>query len=114
MNLLDASGRLARWRLRLFKFAFDVEHQAVAKYRGADALSGLIANNTDRILLKDDVPDMGSVIQTLKTAFIRKNIRRNSSTLMHVRILVDEDKPPTLEEFIDARNDNAFCQRDAK
>jgi transposase InsO family protein len=41
MNLSDAQGRLARWRLRLAEFDFKVEYNPGASHHAADALSRL-------------------------------------------------------------------------
>jgi hypothetical protein len=39
MNLSDAQGRLARWRLRLAEFDFQVEYRPGANHHAADAMS---------------------------------------------------------------------------
>jgi hypothetical protein len=39
MNLSDAQGRLARWRLRLAEFDFKVEYNPGSAHHAADALS---------------------------------------------------------------------------
>jgi transposase InsO family protein len=41
MNLSDAQGRLARWRLRLAEFDFQVEYSPGASHHAADAMSRL-------------------------------------------------------------------------
>ena len=41
MNLADAQGRLARWRLRLSEFTFNVEYSPGATHHAADAMSRL-------------------------------------------------------------------------
>jgi hypothetical protein len=41
MNLSDAQGRLARWRLRLSEFTFKVEYHASVAHHAADAMSRL-------------------------------------------------------------------------
>jgi hypothetical protein len=41
MNLSDAQGRLARWRLRLAEFDFKVEYNPGSAHHTADALSRL-------------------------------------------------------------------------
>ena len=41
MNLPDAQGRLARWRLRLAEFDFKVEYHPGSAHHAADALSRL-------------------------------------------------------------------------
>jgi hypothetical protein len=41
MNLTDAQGRLARWRLRLSEFRFKVEYHPRVSHKAADAMSSL-------------------------------------------------------------------------
>jgi RNase H-like domain found in reverse transcriptase len=41
MNLSDAQGRLARWRLRLAEFTFNVEYHPGIAHHAADAMSRL-------------------------------------------------------------------------
>ena len=41
LNLADAKGRLAGWRLRLSEYDFVVEHRAGIKHQAAEALSRL-------------------------------------------------------------------------
>ena len=56
LNLADAKGRLARWRLRLSEFDFDVEHRAGIKHQAADALSRMTTTGLDTTPLGDDIP----------------------------------------------------------
>lgn len=46
LKLADAPGQLAHWRLLLFKFEFDVVHNAVVKYRAANSISPLQTTDT--------------------------------------------------------------------
>jgi RNase H-like domain found in reverse transcriptase len=41
LNLSDAQGRLARWRLRLLEFDFEVQYHPGALHLGADMMSRL-------------------------------------------------------------------------
>jgi RNase H-like domain found in reverse transcriptase len=60
LNLFDAQGRLARWRLRLLEFDYEVQYHPGALHHGADMMSRLrsedpaIAEPTDEI--DTDVP----------------------------------------------------------
>jgi hypothetical protein len=55
LNLSDAQGRLARWRLRLLEFDYEVQYHPGALHHGADMMSRLrsedpaIAEPTDEI-----------------------------------------------------------------
>lgn len=52
----DASGRLARWRLRLSEFDFYIVHRTGSKNQDVDAPSRLLTAETDGTKLKDRVP----------------------------------------------------------
>ena len=56
LNLADAKGRLARWRLRLSEYDFVVEHRAGIKHQAADALSRLETTGLDTSTLRDEIP----------------------------------------------------------
>ena len=55
LNLSDAQGRLARWRLRLLEFDYEVQYHPGALHHGADTMSRLrsedpvVAEPTDEI-----------------------------------------------------------------
>ena len=57
LNLKDCSGRLARWRLRLLPFHYDVVHKAGLKHQAPDALSRLPTAGMDNSPIDDDLPD---------------------------------------------------------
>jgi hypothetical protein len=48
MNLSDAQGRLARWRLRLAEFDFQVEYRPGSLNHGADTIARLEPPATGR------------------------------------------------------------------
>lgn len=58
LNMADATGKLARWRLRLSKYEFDVVHRAGIKHQSADALSRLTTSGNDDTTLDDGIPVM--------------------------------------------------------
>jgi hypothetical protein len=45
LNLSDAQGRLARWRLRLLEFDFEVQYSPGREHHGADMMSRLCSPN---------------------------------------------------------------------
>lgn len=51
LNLMDATGKLARWRLGLFKREFDIVHLAKIRHQATDTLSRLptAGENCNRI-----------------------------------------------------------------
>lgn len=56
MNLSDAQGRLARWRLRLAEFIFKVEYHPGAAHYAADAMSRLPHQPVPRDPIEDEIP----------------------------------------------------------
>ena len=54
--MADATGKLARWQLRLSELEFDVVHRAVIKHQAADALSRLETSGADDSSLQDEIP----------------------------------------------------------
>jgi RNase H-like domain found in reverse transcriptase len=47
LNLADAQGRLARWRLRLLEFDFEVQYSPGASHHAADTVSRLRVCDSD-------------------------------------------------------------------
>lgn len=69
LSLADATGQLARWRLRLMGLDGETVHRAGIKHQATDAFSRLLANFSDRTMLKDDIPIM-DVTRSSKQALI--------------------------------------------
>lgn len=55
LNLTDTTGRLARWRLRLPRFSFDVIHRTEVKHQTANVFSRLLATGNGNTPLEDDL-----------------------------------------------------------
>ena len=47
LNLSDAQGRLARWRLRLLEFDYEVQYSPGKNHHGADTMSRLRPSNPE-------------------------------------------------------------------
>jgi RNase H-like domain found in reverse transcriptase/Reverse transcriptase (RNA-dependent DNA polymerase)/Integrase zinc binding domain/Chromo (CHRromatin Organisation MOdifier) domain/Integrase core domain len=56
MNLSDAQGRLARWRLRLAEFTFTVEYHPGAAHHAADVMSRLPNQPVPSEGIEDELP----------------------------------------------------------
>jgi RNase H-like domain found in reverse transcriptase len=56
MNLSDAQGRLARWRLRLAEFTFKVEYHPGVAHHAADAMSHLPHQAVPSDTIEEDIP----------------------------------------------------------
>lgn len=55
VNTTDATGNLARWRLRLSELVFEAVHWAGVKGQAPDALSRLLTTGTDKNPFDNDV-----------------------------------------------------------
>jgi hypothetical protein len=56
LNLSDAQGRLARWRLRLLEFDFEVKFSPGKEHHGADTMSRLQTEPEVQPLLDTEIP----------------------------------------------------------
>jgi hypothetical protein len=56
MNLSDAQGRLARWRLRLAEFTFKVEYHPCVAHHAADAMSRLPHQAVPSNPIEEEIP----------------------------------------------------------
>lgn len=56
LDLTDSTKQQARWRLRIFKFEFDVVHRAGNKHGAADVLSRLNKTGQDEGPPEDNFP----------------------------------------------------------
>jgi hypothetical protein len=56
MNLSDAQGRLARWRLRLAEFTFKVEYHPGIAHHAADAMSRLPHQRISTEPIEEEIP----------------------------------------------------------
>lgn len=56
LNLADISNKLARWRLQLCVFDFEVIHRACMKHQTPIALPALNTEGTDKIILGEELP----------------------------------------------------------
>ena len=56
LNLADAAGRLARWRLRLLEYEFDVQYNPGREHHLADGMSRLPTGGGDVAEIDDEIP----------------------------------------------------------
>jgi hypothetical protein len=73
MNLSDAQGRLARWRLRLSEFTFKVEYHPGAAHHAADALSRLPHQAIPPDPIEEEIPVCSVSAQANRTSVTRDN-----------------------------------------
>lgn len=118
LNLADASGRHARWWLRLLEFDFDVVKWVSVKCRDADALFSLPTDGTDSSPLENGLSLMYiNIVQNDNNdhpSNMLKAWKDFSSTMMHLSPKKKALKVPILTDVIKAQSENDFCQQAAK
>jgi hypothetical protein len=73
MNVSDAQGRLARWRLRLSEFTFKVEYHPGAAHHASDALSRLHHQDIPPEPIEEELLVCSVSAQTSRTSITRDN-----------------------------------------
>lgn len=59
--MIDAPGKLARWRRRLSEFKFNVVHFAGIKHQATHAMSRLPTDKTNKTKLDDQIPAFAKI-----------------------------------------------------
>jgi hypothetical protein len=104
LNLSDAQGRLARWRLRLFQFDFEVQYSPGKQHHAADTLSRLkpsdpkVASPTDPV--DTEIPCFSTTFpnEITPTLLLLENFREQQATYEDCSRLVDIlDVSPTVD-----------------
>ena len=66
LNIAEPSGRLARWRLRLAEFDFEVQYRPGRQHNLADGMSRLLTEGGDTSPIDDEIPCF-SVMESTRT-----------------------------------------------
>lgn len=112
LNIIDATGRLARWELRLSEFEYDAVHRAGIKNQAADALYRLPTTGHDITPLDDDIPV--ALVENNDTSTVYALELDLPADPVDVRAELAQLQPPRLEEFGKAQADDPFYQNVAK
>ena len=113
MNLTDASGRLARWRLRLLEFDFTVQYKKGAKNTIADCVSRLPTFNETTKVPDATVPCFGVFDDT---GFPGRNLVGSESDPTtatadeRLKELVEEMDDEDLQDESVGRNPDPVCE----
>lgn len=93
MGFTEATGKLARWRLRVQEFEYDTLHRPGIIHRAPDALSRLPTNGHDTNPLNDEVP-VFTISDTNDPLYPEPNRDiRNAPTIIHsISEMQDESK----------------------
>ena len=127
LNIVDVSGRLARWRLRLSEYDFIVEYRPGRKNNLADGMSRMPTAAGDQRKLEDDIPclailpnpmtetdptPVGGLWDTEGECPFVENVK--VLTLAEEGGEESDIVPITVEEFLQAQATDSFCQEKAK
>ena len=118
LNLADASGRLARWRLRLAEYEYDVVHRPGIKHQAPDALSRLPTKGTDQSPLDDDIPCFIADSASRKEDSYEEEYEGDfdgdyaltADEVRTLREIAETVEPISVEELIREQAADAYCQ----
>lgn len=127
LNLLDATGLLARCRLCSFEFNFDIDNRAGIKNKDADKLVWIEIGRKDCDVINGDLPITIIELNEEKSKAIKASLynichicdskeQETGTTMLAVQDLVQQDihkwdSPEKLAEFIAARAQHRTCQQ---
>ena len=95
LNLADAQGRLARWRLRLLEFDFEVQYSPGASHHAADTVSRLRVCDSDNSP-SEDIVDMDVPCFTTST----DTPRRDPSLLLREDLILAQMADPACSRLL--------------
>ena len=126
LNLMDASGRLARWRLRLAEYDFNVEYRPGRVNNLADGMSRLPTEGETKTSIDEEIPCFVVLETTLEEtdpispmglAGLFYDPDDQFVECPEVLALVDNDAPADpipIEEFLEEQSKDPFCKAKAE
>ena len=119
LNMTSAEGRLARWRLRLAEFEFDVEYKKGKRHVIADALSRMATRSGDETEIPDEIPcfDAANIVEPHADAYARADTALlcdyaeyypSLDCLLATRSCIEP--PVSSDEWIREQATDEFCQ----
>lgn len=114
LNMADATGKLARWRLRLLEYDYEIQHRPGVKHQAADALSRVRTDGGDETELDDEVPTFECKEDEDTDGTICEIGRTNDSTSTTQDEVEELTRPISDEEFIRGQSTDDFCQEVAR
>ncbi|CAN8073881.1 unnamed protein product [Agarophyton chilense] len=139
LNITDASSRLARWRLRLSEYDYEITYRPGIKHQAADALSRIITDGTDDTPLHDliltpftddgrqdytETEDLMGKVQSedpeVKENEVyllnRETVQPNSAPPKVNAVAPEEEEllPITIEELLQAQVEDKYCKETAE
>jgi transposase InsO family protein len=84
LNLADAQGRLARWRLRLLEFDFEVEYAPGKEHHAADTMSRLLPPARTEPPLDTAIPCFATQRGTVRAYLPQRNLHLGNAPKEHL------------------------------
>lgn len=94
LDVKESAGRIARWRLRLMEFDFEVQHRPGWKLMAAHALYWLSTNQTDDYEFNED-------LAAYAVAGLHKNTDEHG---------MERQKLLTIQQFVPAQQDDVHIR----
>ena len=116
LNLADSSGRLARWRLRLAEYDYEVQYRPGVKHQLADGVSRLRTDGGDTAPVDDEVPCFAVQYDEGSEALLDKvhwDLPQDRPDGCHALAITPEERDAasiSVEEFLRAQAEDAFCR----
>lgn len=118
LNLTDATGKHARWCLRLMEFDHKVNHKAGVQRQAADALTGFRTNETDNQDFDDKVLGLPLQQQSREEKHqIPRNCQNYDDSIVNLephpimKAKADDIELPTITDFVIAQSKERFCDQ---
>lgn len=116
LSLTESTGRLARWRLRLLQYDFDITHRAGIKHQAPDALSRLPTTASDESPVLNDLPllcvDASLVVEDPAIDDLADRPHWSKiPALPVVSASKFSETPVTTDEILDAQKTDPWCRQ---
>lgn len=111
LNLLDSTGRLACWRLRLSEFFLDSVHRADIKNQPTGALFCLQTICEDDTPLKTNLPFLAIDAEKFHASILVLNANRNNIILLDAQDKKSVDTLPPLEDLTVVQALDNYCKK---
>ena len=116
LNLVNSPGRLARWRLRLAEYDYEVQYRPGVKHQLMDGVSRLCTDGGDTAPVDDEVPCFAVQYDEGSEALLDKvhwDLPQGRPDVCHALAITPEERVAasiSVEEFLRAQAEDAFCR----